>query len=95
VYETCSVDVAVASLSVAVRDAKEQANPRGYKRNSKFPSSFSNALRYYVVKKNYFYRHFEKKRSDYFYDKFAFYLKLVKRLSSLTDLDGLSRFITI
>jgi hypothetical protein len=30
VYETTSVDVAVASLSVAVRDAMEQEIPRWY-----------------------------------------------------------------
>jgi hypothetical protein len=30
VYETASVDVAVASLSGTVQDAKEQAVPRGY-----------------------------------------------------------------
>jgi hypothetical protein len=37
VYETFSVGVAVASLNVAVRDALEQAVPRGYNRKSKFP----------------------------------------------------------
>jgi hypothetical protein len=37
VYETSSVDVAVASLNAAVRDATEQANPRGYSCKHKFP----------------------------------------------------------
>jgi hypothetical protein len=36
------------------------------------------ALRYYIAKKNYFHYHFKKKQTDYFYDNFAFYLKLVK-----------------
>jgi hypothetical protein len=45
VYETASVDVSVASLNAAVRDAMEQAIPQGYTRNSKFPPWFSNTLR--------------------------------------------------
>jgi hypothetical protein len=67
VYETASV-----------RDAMEQAIPLGYTLKSKFPPWFSNALRYYNVKEKYFYRRLKKKRSDYFYDKFALYRKLVK-----------------
>jgi hypothetical protein len=88
VYGTSSVDVAVASLNAAVRDATQQVFPRGCNRKSKSPPWFSNTLRYYIVEKNYFHRHFKKKQSDYFYDKFAFYRKLVKTLSSLKGLDG-------
>jgi hypothetical protein len=66
----------------------EQTVPRGYNRKSKFPPWYSNTLSYYIVKKNYSRSHFKKKRSDYFYDKFAFYRKLVKTLSGLTGLDG-------
>jgi hypothetical protein len=39
VYETASVDEAVSSLNATVRDAMEQAIPRGYNRKSKFPPS--------------------------------------------------------
>jgi hypothetical protein len=37
VYETSSVDVAVASLNAAVRGAIQQAIPRGYSCKSKVP----------------------------------------------------------
>jgi hypothetical protein len=77
VYETTSVDVAVASLNAALSGAMEQAIPRGYSCKSKFPPWFSYTLMYYITKKNYFHRHFKKKPSDYFYDRFAFYRKLV------------------
>jgi hypothetical protein len=45
VYETTSVDVAVANHNVAVRGAMEQAIPRGYSCKSKFPHWFSYTLR--------------------------------------------------
>jgi hypothetical protein len=64
VYETTSVDVAVASLNAAVSGAMEQAIPRGYSSKSKFPPWFSYTLRYYINKKNYFHRRFKKKPSD-------------------------------
>jgi hypothetical protein len=35
-------------------------------------------LRHYIAKKNYFHRRFKKWPSDYFYDRFAYYRKLVK-----------------
>jgi hypothetical protein len=44
-----SVDVAVANLSAAVREAMEQAIPRGCNRTFKFPHWFSNTLKYYIV----------------------------------------------
>jgi hypothetical protein len=78
VYETTSVDTAVANLNAAIRGAMEQAIPRGYSRKSKFPPWFSHILRHYVAMKNYFHRRFKKKPSDYFYDRFALYRKLVK-----------------
>jgi hypothetical protein len=78
VYKTTSVDVAAASLNAAVSGAMEQAIPRGYRCKSKFPPWFPYTLRYYIIKKNYLHLRFKKKPSDYFYDKFAFYRKLVK-----------------
>ncbi|PNF21153.1 hypothetical protein B7P43_G05118, partial [Cryptotermes secundus] len=78
VYETSSVDVAVASLSVAVRSAMEQAIPCGYRYKSKYPHWFSYTLRYYITKKNYFHCRFKKNPSDYFYDRFTYHRKLVK-----------------
>jgi hypothetical protein len=51
VYETTSVDVAVASLNAAVSGAMEQAIPRGYSCKSKFSPWFSYTLRYYITKK--------------------------------------------
>jgi hypothetical protein len=78
VYETSSVDAAVTSLNAPVRDAAEQAIPRGCTHKSGFPPSFSNTLKYYTVKKHYFHRYFKKKRSDCLYDKFALSRKLVK-----------------
>jgi hypothetical protein len=78
VYETTSVDIAVGSLKSAVRGAMEQAIPRGYNCKSKFPHWFLYTLRYCTAKRNYFHRRFKKKPSDYFYDRFAYYRKLVK-----------------
>jgi hypothetical protein len=72
VYETTSVDTAVA-----VPVAMDQAIPRGYSRKFKFPPWFSHTSRHYIIKKN-FNRRFEKKPSDYLYDRFALYRKLVK-----------------
>jgi hypothetical protein len=46
-YETTSVDTAVASLSGAM----EQAIPCGYSRKVKFPPWFSHTLRYYIKQK--------------------------------------------
>jgi hypothetical protein len=88
VYENSCIDAAVASLNAAVRGAMELAVPHGYSCKSKFPSWFSYTLRYYIAKKNYFHRRFKKKPSDYFYDRFAYYQKLVKTPSSPTGLNG-------
>jgi hypothetical protein len=80
VYGTTPVDSAVACLNAAVEDAMEQAIPRGViNSNSKFPHWYSLSLRYYITKKNYFYRCFKKKKkSDCLYQKFSYYRKLVK-----------------
>jgi hypothetical protein len=67
VYETTSVDTAVTSLSAAVNGAMEQAIPHGYSCRSKFPPWFIIST---VA--------FKKKPSDYFYDRFTIYRKLVK-----------------
>jgi hypothetical protein len=78
VYDTNSVDAAVASRNAVVQDAMEQAIPRGFITKSIFPHLFSSASRYYIRKKNYFYRRFKKKKSDSPYNKFSLYRKLVK-----------------
>ncbi|PNF43033.1 hypothetical protein B7P43_G08782 [Cryptotermes secundus] len=78
VYDTSSVDAGAARLSAAVQDAMEQAIPRGFITKSKFPHWFSSSLRYYIRKKNYFYRRFKKHKSASLYDTFSFYRKLVK-----------------
>jgi hypothetical protein len=45
VYKTASVDEAVSSVSATVRDAMEQAIPRGYNRKSKLsPNSLPGSL---------------------------------------------------
>jgi hypothetical protein len=82
VYETSSVDAAVASLNAAVRGAMEQAIRRDYSCKSKFSHCFSYTLRCYIAKKNYFHCRFEKKPSEYFYGRFASYRKLVKSTKS-------------
>jgi hypothetical protein len=62
VYGTTSVDSAVACLNAAVQDAMEHAIPRGVTNaNSKFPNWYSNTLKYYIGKNNYFYRRLKKK----------------------------------
>jgi hypothetical protein len=69
----------VISLSAVVGGAIEQTIPRGYSYKPKFLPWFSYTIRYYyIVKENYFHCRFKKKPSDYFYDRFAFYRKLVK-----------------
>jgi hypothetical protein len=94
VYDTTSVDAAVASLNAVVQDAMEQAIPRGIiKSKSEFPHWYSGSLRYYIKKKNYFYRRFKKEKTDSLYQNFSFYRKLVKattksdRLRWLTSID--------
>jgi hypothetical protein len=60
-YESYSVDVAVASLDAAVEVATEQAISRDYNRQSKFPPRFTNNLINYFVNKKSFHRCFKKK----------------------------------
>jgi hypothetical protein len=88
VYETVSVDEAVSSLNATVRDAMEQAIPRGYNRKSKFPPWFSNTLRHYIAKKNYFHCRFKKIKRITFMTNSPSIVSLLKPLSSLTGLDG-------
>jgi hypothetical protein len=76
-YSITSVEDAVTSLNTAVLNAIDQAIPHGFIRKSKFPHWSSSALRHNIRKKDYYYRRF-KKNSDYFYNKFSFYRKLVK-----------------
>jgi hypothetical protein len=83
-----SVDATVASLNAAVRDVVEQAVPCGYNRKSKFPPWFSDTLRYYIGKKNYYHHRFKKKRSDYFTTNSPSTESLLNTLSSLTGLGG-------
>jgi hypothetical protein len=77
-YNITSVDDAVTSLDAVVLNAMDQAISRGSIRKSKFPHWFSSDLRHYIWKKDYYYRRFKKKNSDYFYNKFSFCRKLVK-----------------
>jgi hypothetical protein len=77
-HESTSVGTAVAILNATVCGAMEHIIPRGYSRKSKFPPLISHTLRYYFAKKNYFYRRFKKKPSDYFYNRSALYRKIVK-----------------
>jgi hypothetical protein len=86
VYETSSVDVAVVSLSAAVRDVVEQAIPRDYNRKFRFPPWFSNTLRYYTIKKNCFHRRFKNRIN--FMTNSPFTEIMFKTLSSLTGLGG-------
>jgi hypothetical protein len=78
IYSITSVDDAVTSLNIVFLNAIDQAIPHGFIRKSKFPHLFSSALRYNIWKKDYYYRRLKKKNSDYFYNKFSFYRKLVK-----------------
>jgi hypothetical protein len=89
VYDTSSVYAAVARLSVVVQDAMEQAIPRGFTCNFKFPYWFSGSLKYYIKKKNYFYRGFKKHKSGSLHDQLSFYRKLVK---STIEVDRLRWF---
>jgi hypothetical protein len=68
----------VVCTGLLVQDAMEQAIPRGYIKKSKFPHWFSRYLRYYIMKKNYFYRRFKKKKTASLYDAFSCYRKRVK-----------------
>jgi hypothetical protein len=92
-YSITSVDDAVTSLNAVVLNATDQAISRGFIRKSKFPHWFSSALRCYIWKKDYYYKRFKKKNSDYFYSKFSFYRELVKatiksdRLTWLKSID--------
>jgi hypothetical protein len=73
VYDTTSVDAAVASLNAVVQDAMEQVIPRAIiKSKSKFPHWYSGSLRYYSRKKNYtyFYRRFKKRKLTLFFKTF-------------------------
>jgi hypothetical protein len=77
VYETASVDIAVASSSVAIRDDRKQEVPRGFTRESKLPQYFSSTLRFLYCEEINF-PTFQKKGYGYFYNKFAFCPKLVE-----------------
>jgi hypothetical protein len=77
-YEISCVAASVGILSATVRDAMEQAIPRGCNRKNKFPPWLSNTVRYYFVKNNYFRCRFKKKQWNYFHDKFALYRNVVK-----------------
>jgi hypothetical protein len=54
VYNSTSVDGAVARLSRTVHDAMEKSIPYSHAQKSKFMPWFSKALRYYIAKKNYY-----------------------------------------
>jgi hypothetical protein len=77
VYNETSVD-AVDRLPVAVTPAIAMSVPNGCTNRCKFPVWFSSELKSYLRKRNYFYRHFKKYKSNYFYDKLSSYRRLVK-----------------
>jgi hypothetical protein len=88
VYDTTYVDSAVTCLNAAVEDATEQAIPCGIlNSNSKFQQWYSSSLKYYISKKNYFYRRLEKKNS-LFNKNFLSTVSWLRLLLSLTDSDG-------
>jgi hypothetical protein len=72
-YSITSVDDAVTSLNAVDLNAMDQAIPHGFIRKSEFPHWFLSALWYYIWKKDYYYRRFKKKNSDY-----SFYRNLAK-----------------
>jgi hypothetical protein len=88
VHEVSSVDVVLTSVNTVIGVAMKQAIPRGYSSKSKFSRWFSYTLRYYIVKKNYFHRHFKNKPSDYFNTDSTFIENSLKTLSSLAGLDN-------
>jgi hypothetical protein len=77
-YNETSVDVAVNRLNVAVTQAIDLAVPSGYIKKHKYPACFSGKLKTCIKKNDYFYGRYKKFKTQYFYDKFSFYRKLVK-----------------
>jgi hypothetical protein len=64
VYGTTSFNAAVASLNTVVQDAMKEAIPHDIiNSHAKFPHWYSSSLRFYIRKKNYFYRHFKNTKS--------------------------------
>jgi hypothetical protein len=63
-YNETSVDAVVDRLTVAVTQTIEKAIPTGCIKRCKFPIWFSNELKSYTRKKNYFYRRFKKYMSN-------------------------------
>jgi hypothetical protein len=52
--------------------------PEALLKGSNFPSWFSCTLQHYILKNNYYYRHFKKNKSDLNYSKFSYSRKIVK-----------------
>jgi hypothetical protein len=77
-YSITSVDDAVTSLNAVVLNSMDQAIPRVFIRKSKILSLVLEGSTVLHLEKNYYYRCFKKKNSNYFYSKFFFYHKLVK-----------------
>jgi hypothetical protein len=75
-YNESSVDV--DRLNATVTETIGLAIPSGLMRKNKYPSWFSGKLKFFIRKKNYFYRQFKKSKAEYLYNKFSFYQKLVK-----------------
>jgi hypothetical protein len=88
VYETTSVDTAVASLNAAVHGAMEQAIPRGYNCKSKFPPWFTHTLIHYSTKKKYSHRRLKRNLLITFMTDSLFTENLLKAPSSPTGLAG-------
>jgi hypothetical protein len=96
VYGTTSVDSAVACFNAAVQDAMEQAIPYGIlNSNSKYPHCYCSSLRYYIRKKNYFYRLLKKINLTAFTKNAHSVISWLRLILSLRDLDGLNLWIKI
>ena len=76
-YNETSFDTAVARL-VTVTQAIIKAVPTMSIKKSKFPVWFSENLKYYIKKRNSFFRCFKNCRFKYYYDKFFSYCRLIE-----------------
>jgi hypothetical protein len=73
-----SVDAAVNNLAATVRKAINLAIPYVRPKNFAFPPWFSSLLKFYIKKKNRYFRKYKKSKFDNHYSAFTYYRKLVK-----------------
>jgi hypothetical protein len=65
VYSNNTVEAAVGSFTNLILQAMDLAVPQGLSRNSRFPLWFSHTLIYYIRKKNYFCKRYQKSKNEY------------------------------